>query len=347
NKLLNKFSLPKFSLGKLLGKVSQDWTAINLGSSCLKGIIVEQGKAVDYFVEENIGLAAAIEKLSLAEKIPAKKVKICLKSPNCLVRYFSFPKMERQKMSQALFYELNKFIPFPPEEVCFDFFVLGEANPKEFLILLAAAKKDFINETLEVFEKNSLEVLQISLDSICIVNLFLNNYQPVSANAIESAAQANACLLDIGYKSSTMTLVHKGAPFITRDLNFSAEDVFKVAARIKNLTLVQIKEQVLSGKQTNEFLESAGDSFFNLRQEMKNSFEYFEVNKGERVDKLYLSGGFASVKGVESSFTGFPDLKVEVLKIFPEPIKNVGEVFLNKTFEPLKNSFSAVFGIVL
>lgn len=330
----------RLGLGELLKKNEQGFAGVNVGGDSLKGLIVEDGKITDYFLEENKSLDAAVESLHSDKKISVRKIKICLKSSNCLVRCFSFPKMERKKMAQALSYELSKYTPFSSAEVYFDFYVLSDAGPAESLVLLAAAKKDFVDHVLEVFEKNNFEVSEISLDSVCLINLFLNN--------CPQARQVNACVLDMGYNFSTISLLHKGTPFITRDINFSARDIFGVAARVKNLTPVQVKEMAFSRDGAPEFLNLAQDNIANLCEEMKNSFDYFEVNKAERIDKLFLSGGLACVEGIIAKFSESLDMETEVLEAMPlsGQIK-VGEGVLDEKLQLHKNSFSAVFGMVL
>jgi len=242
-------------------------------------------------------------------------------------------------MSQALYYELDKHIPFPPNEVYFDFSVLKEISDTEVVILLAAAKKNFINQILEIFNKNNFKVSEISLDAICLINLFLHNYT--------ESKKTNVCILDMGHEFSTMTILDKGTPFITRDVKFSAKDVFGVLSRVKNIDISEVEKQIMVSGAAADFLSSAQDNFSNLCGEMKSSFDYFEVNKGERVNKLYLTGGLASVSGIENIFTELLELKTEVLKALPRDTERMEKVFFDEGFNLVKNSFSPVFGLAL
>ena len=176
--------LPKFSL-----KSPETFTAINLGSRYLKGLIVKENKITDFFLKERQDLAGTLRQIWQEKKISTDRVRLSLKDPSTLVRYFSFPKLEKKKMRQTLFYELNKHIPFSPEDVYFDFSILEETHPSEAFLVLAVAKKDFINSILDIFEKEKLKVLDITLYSICLMNFFL---QSILENKI------NSCILDVG-----------------------------------------------------------------------------------------------------------------------------------------------------
>ena len=252
--LLNKvLSLSKtLRIDRFIGKRQEGFLAINLGKSSVKGLAQEVGSISDYFIIPNKGLGPALKKLWVEKKFSSKSVKVSIKDSACLVRCFKFPKMDTKKLEQALFYELNKYIPYSPEEVYFDFSVLTESNPNELLILLAVAKKSFVDEVLSVFSRAGLSVSEINLDIICLMNLFLNNYP--------DSKQSNACLLDIGANFSSLAILNKGIPFLIRDVKFNAKEVFDSIARIKSISSLEVEAQVKNQKDNPEFLESAQDS---------------------------------------------------------------------------------------
>ena len=340
-KQIEKFAAAKTTLlqNKFIRKQTEKFAAINIGNYYIRGLIIEGGEAVSYFIERKGELSAVIKKLWDDKKIPVKKVKISIKTPSSLVRYFPFPKMEKKKLKQTLFYEINKFIPFPSEKVYYDFFILNEISPSEVSMLLAVAKKDFVDNILEIFERIGLKVTEINLDSICLINLFLNNY--------ESNEKVNPCLLDIGYNFSTMTILNKDTPFLTRDVKFSTKEVLEIVSRIENKPLKEIEKQLFSPKSSDEFLKLTRDSISNFCQELKRSFDYFEMNKGEPINKLYLSGGLASIENIGNIFVEALDMETEILKPISEKGLKLSKAFSDKEFGNFENSFSAVFGLAL
>jgi len=315
------------------------FVAINLGNCYIKGLVVEGAKITDYFIEKKEDLSATIKKLWTEKKIPFKNIRVSVKNPACLVRYFSFPKMDKKRLNQALFYEMSKLIPFTPEDVYFDYSILEDISAREVAILLAVAKKDFVDNILESFGNVGLRVTEINLDSICLSNLFLNNCQ--------DANDENSCILDIGYNFSTMTIIHRGIPFITRDVKFSAKDVFQIIARIKNKSLDDIEKEVFNLKDKGKLLKQNQDSILSFCKELKSSFDYFEVNKSEPINKVYLSGGLASVEGIGGIFVEALDTEVEILKPFLEDDQRLDQVFFSKEFNAVRNNFSVLFGLIL
>jgi type IV pilus assembly protein PilM len=320
---------------KFFKREKDNFVGINIGNRYIKGLIKKDTQITGYFIKENKDLADVLKDVKKERKFPVDIVKLSIKNPSCLVRCFPFPKMDKRKIREALTYEISNYIPFSPQEVYFDFAVLKDISSSEVMLLLGVAKKDFIDHILTIFDGEGLKVSQISLDSLCLLNLLLNT--------CKDKEKMNTSILDIGYSVSTLTIVQRGIPFITRDLSVNARSIFQVVSSIKNLPFSEIDKWILSLKNHKDFLELAQDSISNLCREVKNSFDYFEVNKGERVEKIYLSGGLASLKGIENFFK-------EVLGIETAVLDSLGVLnfsFSDEEFNIYKNSFAVTSGLVL
>jgi len=325
-------AIPLFN--NLLKKETQDFVGINIGNYYVKGLVVSAGRITDYFIKERKDFPDALKQIWQEKNIATNKVKISLKDHSTLVRYFNFPKLDKNKIKQTLFYELNKHIPFSPEEVYFDFSILEE-NPADMFLLLAVAKKELINSTIDIFEKEKKEILGISLDSIYLVNVFLNYYK--------EEKKINTSILDIGYGFSTLTVLRKGIPFMTRDLTFGTKDILNIISHIKNIPIQAIDKWVSLPENHKEFLELSQDNITALCREVKSSFDYFEVNKGERIEKVFLTGGLSSVSGMDALFK--EHLESEVL--FLDNLLNLKTAFSLEQFNILKNTFGVSSGLVL
>ena len=123
--------------------------------------------------------------------------------------------------------------------------------------------------------------------------------------------------------------------------------MFQIISRIKNQPLPETEKELFSSEGSSEFLKSTQDSILNFCKELKSSFDYFEVNKGEPINKLYLSGGLASVRGIENAFVEALDIEAEVLNPISGKGLKLSKTFSDKEFSGFKNSFSAAFGMVL
>ncbi|MFH1876519.1 MAG: pilus assembly protein PilM [Candidatus Omnitrophota bacterium] len=320
---------------QFLAKKTEDFVALNLGNYSLKGFVVRDNAVVDYFIEPRADLAVTLKKIWESKKITTDRVKVSVKDTSCLVRYFPFLKMDKKKMKEALLYELAKHIPFPPDDVYFDFAPLEDVGSSEVFLLLAIAKKDFINHLLDVFEKENRRLIEINLDSVCLINFFLKAYG--------EEARINSCLLDVGHHSSSLTIIRKGVPCLTRDLVFSTKDIFQVIANVKGITLIDAEKWLFSLTNAAEFLELAQGSIDNLCGQVKSSFDYFEVNRGERIERMYITGGLVQAVGIETPFKETLGVEAMCLGNF----EKAGISFTDSAFVSVRNTFSAAAGLVV
>lgn len=321
----------------LIKKNSEFFTAINLGGSAIKGITLKQGKVVDYFIEPKQSIPEAIDAVRKKEKIIAKKIKISLKDPSCLIRYFSFPKVEPKKLRQALYYQLSKLIPYAPNDVYFDYAVL-KANSSQLNMLLAVAKKNQVEDILAVFEEKGFLVSEVTLDSIALMNLYFSRY-------IEDGG-LNSCILDIGYNFSTINIMEKGVPFLNRETKFSSRDILGIISRVKNLSeqeaAVALKE-IDSESSLQPILE---ENLSDWCKEIKNSFDFFELNKGQNLNKLYITGGMAAITGIETFFS--QNLEVETKVLIPENQDDLlfSQGSLAEKYQACRHALSVCFGLI-
>ncbi|MCF7870673.1 MAG: pilus assembly protein PilM [Candidatus Omnitrophica bacterium] len=329
----------KFVKKNLVKKNSETFTAVNLGNYFTKGIVVKKGQIVDYFIETTKDFSEIIEKLKVDRKTFPKKIRASLKSPACLVRYFPFPKTDRKKLKQALYYQLNKFIPYPPKEVYFDYTVLKEIDSSQNYILLAVAKKDYIDSILDSFKKKGILISEITLDSISLINLFLDRY-PESKNL-------NCCILDIGHGFSTMNILEKGVPFFSREAKFSAKDIVEIITRIKNLSQKEAGKVLFGLEKKDSLFALLEENISDWCKEIKNSFDFFELNKGKNLDKLYLTGGLAAIPGIADIFSENLEMDTEILQPDKAGSLNFSDDFPRKEYQGYKHNLAVSSGLAL
>jgi Tfp pilus assembly PilM family ATPase len=109
------------------------------------------------------------------------------------------------------------------------------------------------------------------------------------------------------------------------------------------MPLAEIEKWIGLGQNHKEALELTQDTITSLCKEVKSSFDYFEVNKGEHIEKLYLSGGVTYISGIDSLFKDYLGIEVDFLAKAANVNISVG----GKDFQNMKNSFSVALGLVL
>lgn len=329
----------KFDLSQYIKKKAETFSAINLGEFSSKGLTVKQGKIVDYFIEEKKEITEIIDSLKKNRKIEAKNIRVSVKNPACLIRCFPFPKTNKKELKQALYYQLNKLIPYSPDQVYFDYTVLKEINASQVYILLAAAKKSYIDSILEAFKQKGLTISEITLDSISLINLYLDRYQDKD--------KVNSCILDIGHSFSTINILEKGITFISREAKFSAKDIIEIITRVKSISEKEAAAALSKINKKSELFTILEENIADWSKEIKNSFDFFELHKGNSLDKLYITGGLASIPDITDIFSANLGIDSEIL--IPDKSNNLkfSDQFYREKYKKYKHNLAVSFGLIL
>lgn len=324
---------------RIIRENTATFTGINLGSRYIKGLAIKQGKIENYFIYPKEELSLSIEALKKEKKIAGKEIRISFKDPSCLIRYCSFPKTDRKKLKQALYYQLNKLIPYSPDEVHFDYEVLKEISPTQDYILLAVAKKKYIQTLLEPFQEKGFLVSEITPDSIALINLYLNNYPEDS--------KINACILDIGHSFSTINIFEKGVPFLSRELKFNTKDVIDIILRVKGIDQEKAIETLSCLDKKSDLFDVLEENIADWCKELKNSFDFFELNRGESLNKLYLTGGIVKIPNIADIFSVNLEIPVEILIPEKSDIFEFEDNFSKKSYMNYRHNLAVCFGLVV
>lgn len=300
---------------KFKSKRSKDKISVGLdiGAHSVKMVILKSQKDKAELCGFNIEpaeLDAASLLRKLTENSNVKSVNISVSGSGTLIRYINFPRMEDAELKQALKFEAQKHIPFSINEVAIDACILKDNLPdNKMLILLAAVKKEFINQRMKVIEEAGLKLDIIDVDSAALVNAFNFNYPEYKTEADHRAI----ALLNIGATVSNLTIVEDGVPRLSRDIYIAGNSCtqkladylgieFKVAENFKVNELKNNPEN--SGKVIEAIITS-------IANESRISFDYFESQSASSVSKIFLSGGGSRLFTLKDTLMGLLGVDVE------------------------------------
>lgn len=284
-------------VNRFLKQNDSSCVSLDLGNAYVKGIYVQGTEIKNFFIEKNNGspLTQASRWLK-KEGLLSKETRIALKGQDTLVRYIPFPKVEKKKLKEIMGYEISQYIPFNRDEIYFDVALVNEHySSREFFVLMALAKRDFLKSLIQECRKEKVNLSQISLHNSALINLFLNF----------GSSDKNVALVDIGVESTLLNLLKKDMPVLSREIKVSSNTLIQKLAAIKNVSLDDAEDMIskldiLNEKQkTAAIFEAVEEVGIEISEEVRNSLDYFEVNWGGPIDTLYLTGGFSTIKGID------------------------------------------------
>ncbi len=319
-----KLSLPSFSKQSLVG--------LDIGSSSVKAIeLVVKDRKFDL---KNLGIAKlppeaivqgaflnsgaivdAIKEAFDIGKIKGKEVAAAISGHSVIVKKVSLPTMTREELEQQIQWEAEQYIPFDVNEVNLDFQILDSVDTEgQMDVLLVAAKKDLIDDYMQVIIEAGLTPGVIDVAAFAVENAYEMNYDARSDEVV--------ALVNVGAQVVNINIVENGIPAFTRDIttggNQYTEEVqkslsisFEEAERIKLGGQGADQNQEVVPQEVEEAIRSVTDSVVG---EIARSLDFFTATSAEsRIARVLLSGGGSKVAGFDKVFEERTGLDVELM----------------------------------
>jgi len=312
--MLNKF---KFSLPslKLKTKLPKERYALGLDISVYSLKLValrffKDNTEVSGFSIEPAGLDVVPALKRMTANTEIKSVNISVSGAGSIIRYISFPQMNSGELKQALKFEAQKHIPFSIQEVYTDACILEEnLGESKMLVLLAAAKKEMVNQRRKIIEEAGLKTNLVDLDSLALINAF--NYTSAQENA--SAEQKAIALLNIGAHTSNLNIIEGRIPHLSRDIHIAGNSFTQSLADNLSLDFKSAENIKLNSLQdgldkTERIMEPV---LTNLANEIRVSFDYYESQSASSVSKIFLSGGGSKLLGLKETLANLLGIEVD------------------------------------
>jgi len=225
-----------------------------------------------------------------------------------LIRYMDLPRMSLEDLRKSYVYDLDKYFPFDPKSIYTDCSILDpEGKDKKMMVLLAAVKKELVDERLKLFKEAGFELSRVTINSIATANAFSRLGPQVTASGKAKA------VLDIGGSASCLMIYKDSSPRFARDIFVGSQELTKKISNALGVDLAQaeaIKHQ--PGEKLAQVIEACDMPINNLITEIRLSIDYFMTEKNTQVDELFLSGGGSLLKGIESVFEKSLNLPVKI-----------------------------------
>lgn len=275
---------------------------LNLGSSSIKAVILEEENnnyTLRNFVVKDSPHQADIPELvkdALSDlDAQGTAVGISLSGQDILTRYVTVTNMNEKEFRNALKFEAQKYIPFPIDQVYVDGCILRQnVTPNKMLVLVAAAKKAFVDTNLKLLQDLGCSVKVVDIDCLALVNAF--NF---SCSEDESLQSKSIALLDVGAYITNLNILEKGMPCLSRDIQIGGNHFTIRIADDLSLDFTKAEELKKSNDQKDllKIKPSIDTVLTQFASEVRKSFDYYESQSVSSVEKIFLSGGGSRLAG--------------------------------------------------
>ena len=248
---------------------------------------------------------------------PATPVATAVCGHHVIVKRISLPVMSAAELDESIHWEAEQYIPFDIEDVNLDYEILegsslsGDGNMD---VLLAAAKKDKINDYINVVDQAGLKPETVDIASFAMQNAFEANYEFEPDQVI--------ALVDIGSAVSSISVLHGGSSVYWRDINIGGNQYTDAIQKELNLSADQA-EQLKRGEEIDGIpYERVQPILSSVTQdigaEIQKTLDFFKQISAtdQELDRLFLTGGTAQVVHLKESLSERLTTQVELFNPF-------------------------------
>ncbi|MEJ0021784.1 MAG: type IV pilus assembly protein PilM [Candidatus Doudnabacteria bacterium] len=252
--------------------------------------------------------AQLLKNLITKSRVTTNQIVASLPNSSVFTSVIEMPKIPDNEMKTAVEFEAKKYVPLPLQEVALSWSVIedkrarndqdlkpGNSRPElKIKVLLTAVPTTVIDNYLKVFEMAGLEPLALEIESLSLIRSLVG--EDLNINLV----------IDIGAKSTSINLVESGYLRLSKNLNVGGDTVTGSIAQSLSVNFARAeqfkKDFGLSGsaQQIPAVMRPILDI---IKSEASQLISLFE-SRGERIDKILLSGGGSKLPSLKEYFSG-------------------------------------------
>lgn len=234
-----------------------------------------------------------------------------------IVKRISLPVMSDAELAESIHWEAEQYIPFDIDDVNLDYQILegsslsGEGNMD---VLLAAAKRDKINDYVGVVNQAGLNPQAVDIASFAMQNAFEANYDFEPDQVV--------ALVDIGSAVSSISVLHGGSSVYWRDINIGGNQYTDAIQKELNLSADQAEQlkrgEEIDGIPYERVQPTLSAVTEDIGTEIQKTLDFFKQISAtdQALDRLYLTGGTAQVVHMKESLAERLGTQVELFNPF-------------------------------
>src|SRR5512139_3716424 len=195
--------------------------------------------------------------------------------------------------------EANQYIPFALEEVNLDFQILGPSptSPEEQEVLIAATRKEKVEDRVAVADSAGLKALVMDVESFAQQNAL-----GLVVQALPGAGKdLNVAVVDVGANVMNVTVLRNEQSIYTREQAFGGNQLTQDIVSRYGMTPEEAENAKRSGGLPDDFETEVMKPFMeNLSMEVQRALQFFFTSTSyNTVDHILLAGGSAVIPGLD------------------------------------------------
>ena len=257
-------------------------------------------------------------------QIKGGNVNYTVAEESIFTRFVKLPPIDEEKIERIISFEAQQNVPFPIDEVVWDYQLVGGGAGEQIQVILVAIKADLLDEINRAVEETGLRTSIVDLATAALYNAFRHNYSDLGGCSL---------LVDIGARTTNLLFIEPGKIF-TRSVPIGGASVTSAIAKEFNepFPAAEFRKKrdgsagfagagaELLGGDVARASRIVRSTMTRLHAELMRSISHYcTQQQGKLPERVFLSGGGASTSGLQDFFHEKLQLPIE----FFNPLRNV------------------------
>jgi len=276
-------------------------------------------------------VAESIKQLFKSYNIKESNVAVSIGGYSVIVKKISVQTMDEEKLQETIHFEAEQYIPFDISDVNLDFQILGESesNPGQMNVFLVAAKKEMVNDYINLVNLAGLNPCIVDVEAFALQNTFEANYDMQSENT---------ALIDIGASKTSLNILKGNSSLFMRDVSLGCGQINQKIMSLIECSFEEAEQLKYGDKPdrlTQEDLKGIVSSVVtDWCTEIRRALDFFYSTYPEdQIKRIILSGGGANIDEFRELLAAEASAEVESInpfKNFAIDKKNFDDAFIKQ-----------------
>ena len=286
------------------------------------GIVdIAHGAIEEGTINDPESVAESIQQLLKSCGIKENNVAVSIGGYSVIVKKIIIQTMAEEQLQETIHFEAEQYIPFDISDVNLDFQILGESesNPNQMDVVLVAAKKEMVDDYINLVNLAGLNPCIIDVEAFALQNCFETNYD---------FQKENIALIDIGASKTSLNILKDAASVFMRDVSLGCGQINQKIMSLIECTFEEA-EQLKSGNKPDRLspddLKGIVSSVVSdWCTEIRRALDFFYSTYPEdKIKRIVLSGGGANIAEFRDLLATEASAEVETMNPFHSfPIEN-------------------------
>ena len=271
-----------------------------------------------------VQVQTALRKMLDELQLKPRNVNYAVPGQSVFARFVKLPAVEEEKIEKIIAFEAQQNVPFPIDEVVWDYQLVGGGADEQIQVVLVAIKSDLLDEMNSVVESTGLRTSIVDVAPMALYNAFRYSYSDLDGCSL---------LVDIGARTTNLLFIEPGKIF-SRSVPIGGGSITAAIGREFDETLPAAEAR----KKRDGFVSLGGayaeptnpdiarvskimrSTMTRLHAELMRSISHYRTQQqGTPPERVFLCGGSASTPYMREFFNEKLQLPTE----FFNPLRNV------------------------